>query len=70
MVIIDEPHAKSIYGGTLAAPVFRRVMERSLRFLATKSQLGVGKNREPMMIPNAPIEIRDEELFNASYHHG
>lgn len=70
MVIIDEPHAKSIYGGTLAAPVFQRVMDRSFRFLATKSQLGVGKHREPMVIPNAPIEIRDEELFNASYQHG
>lgn len=67
MVIIDEPHAKSIYGGTLAAPVFRKMMERSFRFLSTKSQLGVGQNREPMVIQEAPIEIRDEELFPASY---
>jgi cell division protein FtsI (penicillin-binding protein 3) len=67
MVIIDEPKAKSIYGGTLAAPVFQRVMDRSFRFLSTKSELGVGSNREPMVIPNAPIEIRDEELFTASY---
>jgi cell division protein FtsI (penicillin-binding protein 3) len=67
MVIIDEPRAKSIYGGTLAAPVFQKVMERSFRFLSTKSQLGVGRNREPMVIQNAPIEIRDEELFPASY---
>jgi cell division protein FtsI (penicillin-binding protein 3) len=67
MVIIDEPRAKSIYGGTLAAPVFQKVMERSFRFLSTKSELGVGGNREPMVIPNAPIEIRDEDLFTASY---
>ncbi len=67
MVIIDEPKAKSIYGGTLAAPVFQRVMDRSFRFLSTKSELGVGRNRAPMVIPNAPIEIRDEELFTASY---
>jgi cell division protein FtsI (penicillin-binding protein 3) len=67
MVIIDEPHAKSIYGGTLAAPVFQRVMDRSFRFLATKSQLGVGRNREPMVIDNPPIKIRDEDLFAASY---
>lgn len=67
MVIIDEPRAKSIYGGTLAAPVFRKVMERSFRFLATKSQLGAGLNREPMVIQNGPIEVRDQELFPASY---
>lgn len=67
MVIIDEPRAKSIYGGTLAAPVFQKVMERSFRFLATKSQLGVGRNREPMVIQNSPIEVRDDELFPASY---
>lgn len=67
MVIIDEPNAKSIYGGTLAAPVFQRVMERSFRFLATKSQLGVGRNREPMVINKAPLEVGDEELRPASY---
>jgi cell division protein FtsI (penicillin-binding protein 3) len=67
MVIIDEPHAKSIYGGTLAAPVFQKVMDRSFKFLATKSQLGVGRSREPLIVPNEPIEIKDEELFTASY---
>ena len=40
MVIMDEPHAKSIYGGTLAAPVFKKVMERSFKYMATKNQLG------------------------------
>jgi cell division protein FtsI (penicillin-binding protein 3) len=67
MVIIDEPKAKSIYGGTLAAPVFQKVMERSFKFLATKNQLGVNTNREPMIVPNEPIEVKDEELFTASY---
>jgi cell division protein FtsI (penicillin-binding protein 3) len=67
MVIIDEPHAKSIYGGILAAPVFQKVMERSFRFLSTKSQLGAGRNREPMVIQNGPIEVSSQELFPASY---
>jgi cell division protein FtsI (penicillin-binding protein 3) len=68
MVIIDEPRAKSIYGGTLAAPVFQRVVDRSFKFLATKNQLGVGQRREPMIVSGDPIEVRDEELFQASYN--
>lgn len=67
MVIIDEPKAKSIYGGTLAAPVFQKVMERSFKFLATKNQLGVSTRREPMIVPDEPIEVKDEELFTASF---
>jgi cell division protein FtsI (penicillin-binding protein 3) len=67
MVIIDEPRAKSIYGGTLAAPVFQRVVDRGFKFLATKNQLGVGQKREPMIVSEEPIEVRDEELFQASY---
>lgn len=50
MVIMDEPHAKSIYGGTLAAPVFKKVMERSFKFMATKNQLG---NASDVEIPEA-----------------
>jgi len=67
MVIMDEPRAKSIYGGTLAAPVFQKVMERSFKFLATKSQLGTSQPREPFIVPDEPIEVKDEELFTASY---
>jgi cell division protein FtsI (penicillin-binding protein 3) len=32
LVIIDEPHG-SIYGGSVAAPVFKRVVQRTLRYL-------------------------------------
>jgi cell division protein FtsI (penicillin-binding protein 3) len=39
IVTIDEPNTTSIYGGTLAAPVFKRVMQRSLHFLSTREQL-------------------------------
>jgi cell division protein FtsI (penicillin-binding protein 3) len=52
MVIIDEPRAKSIYGGTLAAPVFKKVMERSFKFMATKSQLQNATDSEAQ-IPSA-----------------
>jgi hypothetical protein len=53
MVIIDEPKAKSIYGGTLAAPVFKKVMERSFKFMATKNQLTNATDSETQ-IPSAP----------------
>lgn len=36
IVAVDEPRTNSIYGGTLAAPVFQRIMQRSLHFLATQ----------------------------------
>ncbi|MCO6430904.1 MAG: penicillin-binding protein 2 [Deltaproteobacteria bacterium] len=48
LVIIDEPNAGSIYGGTLAAPVFKRIMQRTLHLLTTKSGLGSGLQRIPI----------------------
>ncbi|GAW92150.1 stage V sporulation protein D [Calderihabitans maritimus] len=33
LVVIDEPKGYPYYGGTVAAPVFKRVMEDSLRYL-------------------------------------
>ena len=33
LVVIDSPHAKGYYGGTVSAPVFRRVAEAALRHL-------------------------------------
>jgi cell division protein FtsI (penicillin-binding protein 3) len=45
MVVIDEPNTTSIYGGTLAAPVFRRIMQRTLHHLSTTAHLG-GTNRQ------------------------
>ena len=67
MVIIDEPRAKSIYGGTLAAPVFQKIMDRTFRFISTRNQLGVGNSRSPFIVPERSIDIKDEELFPASY---
>jgi cell division protein FtsI (penicillin-binding protein 3) len=67
MVIIDEPRAKSIYGGTLAAPVFQRIVERSFKFLATRYELGAGKDRSPFIRPEKEIKVKDEDLVQASY---
>lgn len=67
MVIIDEPRAKSIYGGTLAAPVFQRIMDRTFRFISTRTELGVGNSRSPFIVPERSIDVKDEELFPASY---
>jgi cell division protein FtsI (penicillin-binding protein 3) len=39
IIVVDRPNTTSIYGGTLAAPVFNQVMERSLRTLATTATL-------------------------------
>lgn len=37
IVVIDEPNGKSIYGGVLAAPVFKKIIQRSLHYLSTKA---------------------------------
>lgn len=39
IVAIDEPHTKTIYGGSLAAPVFQRSMQRVLHALMTEYEL-------------------------------
>lgn len=39
MVAIDEPNTSSIYGGTLAAPVFRRILKRSLHLYSTRQHI-------------------------------
>ena len=67
MVIMDEPRSKSIYGGTLAAPVFQRVMERSFKFLATRHELGANTERSPFVRPETEVKVKDEELVQASY---
>jgi len=51
IVIVDEPNGESIYGGVLAAPIFRRIMHRTLAHLSTESVLGV--NGAPS--ENAPL---------------
>lgn len=67
MVIMDEPRAKSIYGGTLAAPVFQKVMERSFKFLATKNQLGNAASEDSSAISDLERDTRSDALLSTSY---
>jgi cell division protein FtsI (penicillin-binding protein 3) len=67
IVAIDEPNTTSIYGGTLAGPVFRGIVDRSLRFLATKNRLGINRSREPLIVPAENLGLGSKELLNASY---
>jgi cell division protein FtsI (penicillin-binding protein 3) len=53
IVVIDSPHGKvTAYGGTVAAPIFKRIAEASLR------HLGVGPNLNPP--PPVIIARRDD----------
>lgn len=56
MVAIDEPHTNTIYGGTLAAPVFKKIVERSLAFIANREKL------RPEVTKPQPI-LREEPLI-------
>lgn len=38
LVVIDEPQGYPYYGGTIAAPIFKRVMEDSLRYIGVPRQ--------------------------------
>jgi cell division protein FtsI (penicillin-binding protein 3) len=40
VVVIDSPHAVGYYGGVVAAPVFRRIAEASLRHLGIPPNIG------------------------------
>ena len=40
LVTVDEARTTSIYGGTLAAPVFKRVIQRTAHMMVTRASLG------------------------------
>jgi cell division protein FtsI (penicillin-binding protein 3) len=42
IVIIDEPNTDTIYGGTLAAPVFQKIMTRAIKYLGMSKELRQG----------------------------
>ncbi|MCB0319998.1 MAG: hypothetical protein KDD60_03675, partial [Bdellovibrionales bacterium] len=44
LVVMDKPRAGSIYGGTVSAPVFQKIMQRTLHYLST--QYGAGSRVE------------------------
>ncbi len=39
MVVVDEPGGKSIYGGAVAAPIFKRIMSRAMHYLAMRNEI-------------------------------
>ena len=55
-VMVDEPKAKSIYGGTLAAPVFKRVMQRVLHYLSTARN----QQSNPEIIDTPPLPAAEQ----------
>ncbi len=56
-VMIDEPSAGQYYGGTVAAPVFSRIMAGALRMLAVSPDLPT----QSMLLPPADVpEVREE----------
>lgn len=42
IVIIDEPNTDTIYGGTLAAPVFQKIMTRAVKYMGMSQELRRG----------------------------
>ncbi len=47
LVVVDSPHGHGIYGGLIAAPVFKRIAEHALRYL------GIG----PTINPAPPVLV-------------
>jgi cell division protein FtsI (penicillin-binding protein 3) len=53
IVVIDSPHARGYYGGTVAAPIFRRIAEESLRHLGVAPTINAA--------PPVLVTRRDDE---------
>jgi len=51
LVVVDEPQGYPYYGGTVAAPIFKRVVEDVLRYLGVPKQ---ETDEEPPEIPGEP----------------
>lgn len=68
MISIVEPDTTSIYGGTLAAPVFQRVMKRTLSHLGAKSEWrGPGTLGPSVIVPDLAPEVRKNGVVPASF---
>lgn len=52
LVIIDEPSGGLIYGGTIAGPVFQKVMEDSLNYLGIKPELPPIEESKNIKVPD------------------
>ena len=63
IVVIDSPHANGYSGGTVAAPIFKRIAEASLRHLGDRpdgQRAAAGARRAPR--PAAPTAMRPQPV--------
>ena len=56
-VMVDEPSAGQYYGGTVAAPVFSRIMTGALRMLAVSPDM---PTQNMLLPPTDAPEVREE----------
>ena len=56
-VMVDEPSAGQYYGGTVAAPVFARIMTGALRMLAVTPDM---PTQNMLLLPTDAPEVREE----------
>ncbi len=49
VVIVDEPRGASIYGGVVAAPIFKSIMEKTFMYLSSREQ--------PKQTPTMPLLV-------------
>ncbi|MHB1419909.1 MAG: stage V sporulation protein D, partial [Bacillota bacterium] len=56
LVVIDEPQGYPYYGGTIAAPIFAKVMGDSLRYLGVAPQFDPEREKEQ-------IEVRERKVI-------
>jgi cell division protein FtsI (penicillin-binding protein 3) len=55
LVVVDSPHGKGYYGGVVAAPIFKRIAEASLRHLGVPPTINP---MPPVLVASAPRESR------------
>ena len=72
LVVIDTPRVKGYYGGSVAAPIFRRVAEASLRHLGiprTRNQVPsvvvAGAITEPDVLPRNRMQVLEKQSTTA-----
>jgi cell division protein FtsI (penicillin-binding protein 3) len=63
IVVIDSPHAKGYFGGTVAAPIFKRIAEASLRHLGVAPTLNAAP---PVVVARGQEEKRPSPLVPVS----
>jgi cell division protein FtsI (penicillin-binding protein 3) len=54
IVVIDSPHQKGYYGGTVAAPIFKRIAEESLRHLGVAPTINAAP---PVLVARSNEEL-------------